>query len=492
MKSIYSILKRAAALVAAIALPVSAASCASDTGGDTPAVTTDSVATGDDSRLTADVPVVDYDGYVFNALYWYNSGWDWRRSKDIYAEEGIGDTIGEAVYRRNMNMTERYNIKFQLTEESFDTLGNKLHSVVAAGDDVFTIVSQVQGNILSSITGGDLYDITELPYIDLSKPWWDANSVRDYSIGGRLYLVATDILINDKDGTAAIAFNKQEAQNNGLPDLYEMARSGAWAIDAMEATYKNVARDENGDGKMNEEDFYGFLGGRDVALTFFQGGGARLISKDEDDIPYLSFSSDRNFALAQRIYDLITKTDIFYDHHAMGTNDAEYQKLFENGRGLYFWMRMDAVSSMRASETDFGILPIPKYTEDQNGYSCIVSVHTSSLLSVPATVSNPERTGILLEALAAESKYTLQEAYYDVALKTKFARDDESSEMLDLIFDNRVFELGDLINPGGIRDLVLTAAANRSGSIASLYAKMEKPASRELQRVIDTILDLPA
>ena len=45
--------------------------------------------------------------------------------------------------------------------------------------------------------------------------------------------------------------------------------------------------------------------------------------------------------------------------------------------------------------------------------------------------------------------------------------------MLDLIFDNRVFELGDLINPGGIRDLVLTAAANRSGSIASLYAKME-------------------
>ena len=72
----------------------------------------------------------------------------------------------------------------------------------------------------------------------LASSWWDANSVRDHSIGGRLYLVATDILINDKDGTAAIAFNKQEAQNNGLPDLYEMARSGAWTIDAMEATHK--------------------------------------------------------------------------------------------------------------------------------------------------------------------------------------------------------------------------------------------------------------
>ena len=151
-------------------MPVSAASCASDTGGDTPAVTTDSVATGDDSRLTADVPVVDYDGYVFNALYWYNSGWDWRRSKDIYAEEGIGDTIGEAVYRRNMNMTERYNIKFQLTEESFDTLGNKLHSVACGRRRRFSPLSaRYRVTFSASITGGDLYDITELPYIDLSK-----------------------------------------------------------------------------------------------------------------------------------------------------------------------------------------------------------------------------------------------------------------------------------------------------------------------------------
>jgi hypothetical protein len=493
MNCFQTYLKRAMALGAAALICLSAFSCA-DTGndGDGPATDTGAQTTGDGSRLYADVPTVDYNGYTFDALYWYNSGWDWRRSKDIYAEEGNADTIGEAVYKRNLAISERYNIKFQLTEENIGTLGSKLHNLVAAGDDVYTIVCQVQGLILSSITGGDLYDITALPHVDLSKPWWDANSVRDYSIGGRLYLVATDILINDKDGTAAIAFNKQEAKNSNLPDLYEMARNGTWTIDAMENTYKNVARDVNGDQKMNEEDFYGFLGGRDVALTFFQGGGARLISKDANDIPYLSFSSDRNFSLAQRLYDLITKTDIFYDHHAMGTNDAEYQKLFENGHGLYFWMRMDAVSSMRASETDFGILPIPKYTEDQDGYSCIVSVHTSSLLSVPATVKDTERTGILLEALAAESKYTLQPAYYDVALKTKFARDDESSEMLDMIFANRVYELGDLINPAGIRDLVLTVAGSKSGSIASLYAKMEKPANNELKKAVDQILNLPS
>ena len=406
-------------------------------------------------RMYADVPTENFDGYDFNALYWMADGWDWRRSKDIYAKEGNGDTIGEAVYKRNLAISEKYGVNFKLTEKSYDQLNAVLGKCVKSNDDTYTIVCQQQNNSLALITSGYLYDISKLPYVNLKNPWWDQNSVSNYSIAHRVYLVASDITINDKDGTAAIAFNKQAAADNHLPDLYSIVRDGTWTIDKMYDTYKNVASDLNGDSKMNESDFYGFLGGYDVPSTFFQGGGATIISKNADDIPYISFSSEHNFSLAQRLFELVKQTDLFYDHHIMGTSDAEYQKLFEQNHGLYFWMRMDAVSDMRASETEFGILPIPKYTEDQDNYHCVVSVHTCSLMGVPEVTGNPERTGILLEALAAESKYTLMYAYYDVALKSKYSRDDESSEMLDIIFANRVFDLGELINPGGLRDLIL-------------------------------------
>ena len=41
-------------------------------------------------------------------------------------------------------------------------------------------------------------------------------------------------------------------------------------------------------------------------------------------------------------------------------------------------------------------------------------------------------------------------AYYDVQLKTKIARDDESSEMLDIIFAGRKYDLGSIYDWGGL------------------------------------------
>ena len=34
--------------------------------------------------------------------------------------------------------------------------------------------------------------------------------------------------------------------------------------------------------------------------------------------------------------------------------------LFSDGHGLFFWTRMDEVTTLRSMETDFGILPTPK------------------------------------------------------------------------------------------------------------------------------------
>ncbi|MDD4773623.1 MAG: hypothetical protein PHZ09_08455, partial [Eubacteriales bacterium] len=42
--------------------------------------------------------------------------------------------------------------------------------------------------------------------------------------------------------------------------------------------------------------------------------------------------------------------------------------------------------------------------------------------------------------------------YYEVSLRTKFTRDEESLYMLDIIFSNRVFDWGDTIWCPDIRD----------------------------------------
>jgi hypothetical protein len=146
---------------------------------------------------------------------------------------------------------------------------------------------------------------------------------------------------------------------------------------------------------------------------------------------------------------------------------------------------------MRASETDFGVLPIPKWEESQSRYYSVVSIYTSSLMSVPIVTQDLERTGILLEALAAESKYTLMPAYYEVALKTKYARDDESAEMLDIIINNRIYDLGEMLNPGGLRDFVLDLSMKKTFTFTSTYAKVERSAKKALDKLVDSIEKLP-
>lgn len=137
-------------------------------------------------------------------------------------------------------------------------------------------------------------------------------------------------------------------------------------------------------------------------------------------------------------------------------NDSPFRDLFLNGHGLFYWSRFDDVLALRDMDTPFGILPTPKYNEDQAEYVSLVSRHTTALLGIPMSVQNIERTGILTEALSAESYYTVNPAYYETTLKGKATRDEDSLEMVDLIFSNRIYDLGDIYDIGEWPNYVLS------------------------------------
>lgn len=191
----------------------------------------------------------------------------------------------------------------------------------------------------------------------------------------------------------------------------------------------------------------------------------------------------------------MTDTDNFYNHHTgtqdlKKTDDNEYRDLFSDGHGLFFWSRMDEVTTLRSMETDFGILPTPKYDEAQEEYISFVSQHITGLMSIPNTASDLARTGVILEALAAESYYTLTPAYYDVTLKSKASRDDESAEMLDIIFSNRVYDPGEYFDFGGIVSSLNSVCENSSKGIVSEYEKKASAIGKALNKWVEAIEEL--
>ena len=387
---------------------------------------------------------------------------------------------------------EKYKFKITLENFSFDELVTKVKNAVSAGDDAYDLAYLRLYEQKNLISGGYFVDFYKIPNVNLENPWWDAGCTESLTVDGKLYLAASSINISDENATAGILFNKQIASNHDIEDPYQLVRDGKWTMDKMRELYSDVTTDINGDGKMGGDDLWGFLGGTDVSSCFYIGAGGTFLSRDENGNLYDSFNSDHNIAVVQKLQELMTDTDNFYNHHSgtqdlKSTDDNEYRDLFSDGHGLFFWSRMDEVTTLRSMETDFGILPTPKYDETQEEYISFVSQHITGLMSIPSTASDLERTGVILEALAAESYYTLTPAYYDVALKSKASRDDESAEMLDIIFSNRVYDPGEYFNFGNIVTSLNTVCENSSKGIVSEYEKKASSIEKALNKWIEAI-----
>jgi len=122
-------------------------------------------------------------------------------------------------------------------------------------------------------------------------------------------------------------------------------------------------------------------------------------------------------------------------------------------------------------ETDFGMLPYPKYDENQDSYNTNLMTQRIQGISVPTTNTDPERTGIILEALAYHSDI-VRTAYYDITLTGKYARDEESIAILDTIFESRCYDIGKAFDWGGIAKLIQNSTLNNGGFVSSIEAAL--------------------
>ena len=156
--------------------------------------------------------------------------------------------------------------------------------------------------------------------------------------------------------------------------------------------------------------------------------------------------------------------------------------MFANSQSLFIDTTFFAIEKMRAMETDFGIIPYPKLNETQKDYVSRIEYYFTTQVAI----INPDidRAGIMLEALNSYSAKTIIPAFYEIALKTKHARDDDSAEMLDLILDTLVIDIGDTTLCDRIRDGFMAAMFERNDR--NLASRIERTETI-IQRFVDNI-----
>lgn len=433
-----------------------------------------------EARITADLPDLDLGGYTFSVYHWVLNGGGVLYN-DLYAEELDGDPVNEAIFRRNSRLGEKYHFDISYTDDEYNVIVQNVRSLVRAGDDVYDLVYIRLNDVQANVLEGDFLDFeTSFRYVDLDKPYWDQSLRETLSFMDHLFLAASAINTEDKKETVGMMFNKQIAADHNMPDFYDLVNKGEWTLDKLYDIVNTFDGDLNGDSVLRPgDDILPCVSNDFAVMSLFFGAGGHFVTKDKYGVPEYTFNTEENYEITELVTDIMThpnyaSTDTTQFPADMGGSVGN----FESGESLFLSYALWAVIEMRGIDTiDFGVIPHPKYDEAQTDYISYLSKHGMGFMSVLRCEEDTDNVGFIMEALAADSYYDLQDAFYDVTLKTKSARDDESQAMLDLIFSNRVIDFADVYDFSGFASAYLRQLSNpgfKNKNITTIYAEYEK------------------
>ena len=195
---------RALALFTALLIATASCSCGGEAVTETdsqPVSDTDTTVTTDETRFTADVPDKTFDGYEFRFLARSEKIGKWWH-RDIYAETESGETLNDAVYARNMAVSEALGITISPFWVDSQNAATVASASILAGDDDFDAILAPANNLNSLARNKQTLDLFTIPYLDLTKPWWDQNSVKDLSVRNKLFYVYGDFTVMDDEVTS--------------------------------------------------------------------------------------------------------------------------------------------------------------------------------------------------------------------------------------------------------------------------------------------------
>lgn len=476
--------KRILAAVLAV-LMLTSVSCAekADSGSvDTVTIAADTVAEETTYDEYADLPTGSFEGADFNIALTLSN----YAIVDMDSEELDGEVINDAIYNRNATIETKLGVVIsQYVSKDYTEIYNTMTKLIASNDDQYDICYMESNNATQFAIDGGCMDILTVPEIDTSKAWWDQNSTERFIFNNKLYFIYGDLHLQRYEALYTIIFNKDLVTDYNLDDPYDYVNTGKWTLDNYLSMVTGMSEDLNGDGQFDaQNDMYGAIvvGNQPIYYTICCG---EKFSQTEDDgtITYLGLN-ERIIDIFNKIAPVLSDTNVVMTSSTKGVSQYsnDIYSAFENNKSLFLVEVMGRVKELRAMDANFGLLPFPKYDEAQSDYMSGIAF-SAGLMMIPITNSDLEMTGTVVENMCALSRRDLLPAYYEINLKGKQFRDDESEKMLDIMLNNIQYDLAYIFNWGNIVSTFNTAA-NANKDVASTFEKMTKSINKGIEKTV--------
>jgi len=416
-------------------------------------------------------------------LTFYSRKYDGAWSSDLIAEEVDGTVLNDAIYKRNVKLNSLYNINFaQIESGKRDCLDDAVNRI-SSGDNEFQAMYLGLSDAAKCAQRGYLLDMTELPNIDLGGKWWTQSSNNAWSIGNAQYFATGAITTVDDQAIRTMFFNKDIIDEYNLKTVYDLVDDNEWVFEKF-FEYTEIAKKDNGDGVFTIDDTFGACAQTTLGFMMTMGSGEMLASKDSDDYPIIvaTNNADRFISVVSYLTDKMSGNEGIY----LG-DDEDIRNIFGNNRSLFYAEVLLHAQTMRVTyDVTFGIVPMPKYNAEQEGYYQYSTGRNTTVVCFPHTVKGDEldMATFAVEAMAVESVGTVTPAYYEICLKGRYADDAESARMLDIITTSVATDLAEIFGWNNFHTTVQDAISSGT-PISSILKSNASIAERLMKKAID-------
>ncbi len=398
---------------------------------------------------------------------------------DFKVDSITGDVLDDAVYERNIVVSEDFGVTFTYEiKDNYDEVNQLLITQASTNLDEYDLYIGQKQSYKSCVQNRYLYDLAEIDSLNLEQVYWDQAFNKAMNVEDKAFVATGDISPFSMRITSCLTFNKKMLSDRQIAYPYALVDSGDWTMDEMLAMTTDVTNKDLGE----DSAIYGFTcWTMDVPFSLFYGTGGMFVSMDEDQIPTISYKNEDVINRYEKIYKLIVEQKAYH-----ATDVANYNKVYEifmDGRAMFCDLSLSKIASTFGEMEDYGIVPVPKYDKHQSEYLSFVN-GAVSLTMVSKAEKDPEFVGAIMEAMAAYNYDKVTPNMYESVVKLKAARDPDSPRMVDYILRYRIFDFAYMADLD-ISNLVQQQLTASNPAISSkLSANARRQAENNLSRIV--------
>ncbi len=288
----------------------------------------------------------------------------------------------------------------------------------------------------------------EMSYMDIEQPYWNQSYVSQATCYDQLYYIVGDLTLTiyDKAMVTFVNFNKLKSIGVQPEDIYALVDSTGedqWTFKKFEEIALSYSyTDANNDYEVNEGD--------DVRVStvwvsegldgYFAAFELTAVQTNDDGSHTITVDSDPKFeAAATMVYN-------FYQNEGMYKINDTVKPFynFQGGNSLFhtdlIYRNATQNKDLRNVEFDYGILPLPKYSNDQLQYHTTSQDAYNAISVLNCREDEFVMISAFLDLMCSKSYDNVRPFYIEKMMKTEYADDADSTRMIKIIMDGLIFD----------------------------------------------------